>query len=260
MTILVGVFCSDGVVVGSDSLATSSAAGAGGLPTIGITTPKVEVIHEHVITATTGSSGLGQRFDHLVSKHWEDKQFQKPIHEVSTELCQKVLQDIQSTAVQRSPNFGLGFGALVAAPIGDKHYLIEYDARDFQPEIKTEAVTIVAMGSAQVVAVPILGLIKRVFWPDRAPNLREGIFGALWALESTLALTPGSIGGQPQIAVLERGKKGKWTAQMLDDDALQEGKEHCRGVEQHLSDYKSRILAESSDSKPPSLPSPPKPK
>lgn len=258
MTVLIGIFCSDGVVVGSDSLATSSAAGAGGLPTIGLITPKVDVIADKVITATTGPAGLGQRFDYHVEKHWGNKLFQKHIHEVCTTICQTVLQDFQSTGVPRDSGLGLGFGALLAAPVGDRAFLIEYDARSFQPEVKTEAVMIVSMGSAQIIADPLLGLIKRVFWPDRVPKLAEGIFGALWALELTMALTPSSVGGKPQIAVLERANKGRWTARKLDDDELQEGKQLCDAVEQHLAAFKEVILAGDAETEPPPLPSPPK--
>jgi hypothetical protein len=67
MTVIVGILCSDGVVIGSDS-----AMAAGRLHT-GYTIErqegdvlKLEVIERNIITAGTGAMGLSQRFNERV--------------------------------------------------------------------------------------------------------------------------------------------------------------------------------------------------
>ena len=60
MTILIGILCQDGVVVGSDSSATFI---AGQQPTIQQKCKKIEILSgSHIILAGTGDAGLGQRF------------------------------------------------------------------------------------------------------------------------------------------------------------------------------------------------------
>jgi len=68
MTVIVGVLCSDGVVIGSDS------AMAAGRALSGYTIErqegdvlKIEVIEKNIITAGTGAMGLAQRFNDRVA-------------------------------------------------------------------------------------------------------------------------------------------------------------------------------------------------
>ena len=59
MTVLVGVLCQDGVVVGSDGSATFAAAPH--LKTIEQPVRKTFLVGSDVIFAVTGAGGLGQR-------------------------------------------------------------------------------------------------------------------------------------------------------------------------------------------------------
>ena len=63
MTVLVGVLCQEGVILGSDSSATFA---AGNLNTIEQSVQKTFVIGNDVILATTGAGGLGQRLQHIL--------------------------------------------------------------------------------------------------------------------------------------------------------------------------------------------------
>jgi 20S proteasome alpha/beta subunit len=58
VTVLVGVRCSDGVVIGADGIATSS---MGAAPLIHLEAdPKIRLFSDTVIMATTGSVGYAQ--------------------------------------------------------------------------------------------------------------------------------------------------------------------------------------------------------
>src|SRR5262245_11839913 len=59
MTVLVGVLCQDGVVIGSDGSATFS---AGQFKTVEQPTKKTFLVEPDVLIAGTGAAGLGQRF------------------------------------------------------------------------------------------------------------------------------------------------------------------------------------------------------
>lgn len=143
--------------------------------------------------------------------------------------------------------------------MGDKHQLIEYDSVNFQPELKDYSILFVSLGSGQPIADPFLGFIRRIFWSNQPPILREGIFGAIWTLEHTKKVTPGMVGGPSTIGVLER-VKGKWKARILPNDELGEHMEHVNTVEEHVAQYRGRILKQAEQGKAPDVPSPPKPK
>ena len=96
------------------------------------------------------------------------------------------------------------------------------------------------MGSGQPIADPFLGFIRRVFWGSEPPTVREGIFGAVWALNHTIELTPGQVGGAPQLAILEK-ESGKWKARKLSDEELGEPQEQYSAVEEYLGDYRKKL-------------------
>ena len=253
MTVLVGVYCADGVVIGSDSAATSS---HGRTPLIKQNVTKIDTLGDKLVFATTGSVGLHQRFRNHIQAEWNEKGFQNDPHTVATSLCRRTIADFQSTGVPIDPQLGLNFGALLAAPISDKHHLVEFATIDFQPEIKGEEMHFVSMGSGQVLAEPFLGFMHRVFWMDDLPALNEGIFGAVWALNHTIDLVPGMVGGPVQLATLERGKKGQWQARKLSEDELGEHLETCDAMEQHIRQFRIDKPDDKAE-EPPVPPSPP---
>ncbi len=232
MTVLVGVLCKGGVVIGADSSATF----AGAVPTIEQPTKKIEIISEKVIVAGTGQVGLGQRFNGHVEAMWSNNSFKKtrPSVEIMTELCSKAVNDFAATKVEKGQ-----FGALVAFPSGKGAQLCEFAVRDLQPELKTERMWFVSMGSGQAIADPFLGLLRRVFWKDTQPKLNEGIFAVAWALQNTIDLNTGGIKGPPKIAVLSESG-----ATFVDDDQLAEHLDNIQGAEDYLSKYVSSLAGQ----------------
>ena len=63
MTAVVGILCSDGVVVGTDSSMTMA---SGTFRTIEQPTEKLDVVDNRAIIAGTGSVGHGQRFRNVI--------------------------------------------------------------------------------------------------------------------------------------------------------------------------------------------------
>ena len=250
MTVLVGIKCKDGVVIGADSSATLGQAP--NLRTIEQKINKIQVIGERVIVAGTGQVGLGQRFNAVVQSAWqhEDKPFSKPPLEVGKFLTQHAINDFNSTGVAMGQ-----FGSLVAFPTGNQSYLCEFAVNDFQPELKTDdSLWYVSMGSGQPITDPFLGFMRRVFWKDDLPSSTDGIFAVTWALLHAIEINPGGINEPMQIAVLGPDKKGKLFAKLLEESELAE---HKNSVEEAISHLRNYAQA-SSDEPPPALPDKPK--
>ena len=158
MTILVGLLCEDGVVIGSDSSATFVRSDR--QPTIEQPTKKVQIVEGRAILAASGAIGLGQRFHAVVEQYWKDgKNKRKDRIQIGKELCTAGLNDFRSTFLDRA-----NLGAILAFSSGDDFHLCEFEAGSFQPEFKNEDLWYVSMGSGQQLCDPFLGLMRKVFW------------------------------------------------------------------------------------------------
>ena len=233
MTILVGIKCKDGVVIGADSSATM--VQAPNLRTIEQKVKKISVIGNRVIVAGCGQGGLGQRFTAVMKSAWEhkDKPFNMPAQEVVKYLARHAIEDFRYTGLTN-----VEFGALVAFPTAHKSNLCEFALGDFQPELKTDdSLWYVSMGSGQLITDPFLGFMRRVFWKDGLPSSQEGIFAVYWALQNAIEINPGGINEPMQIAVLGPDKKGKLFARLLEEAELAEHKNSVEAAIAHLGNF-----------------------
>lgn len=249
MTILIGVLCQDGVVIGADSSATFGAGPQ--FKTIEQKCKKIEIIEDKVIVAGTGQVGLGQRFNYVVQEFWNEKGFTNHYLEVGRQLSGKCIENFASSHVPRGQ-----FGALLAYTAGGKFSLCEFALPDFQPEFKDSSMWYVSMGSGQLIVDPFLGLMRKVFWGDSLPHCNEGIFYVAWGLQHAIELNPGGINGPLQIAVLA-SSGGNYKARLLNDEELGEHLDHVKGVNDYLAKYRD-ILQGKIGTQSPSPPEPPK--
>lgn len=235
MTVLVGIRCKDGIVIGSDSSATST---MGQFPLIEMPTKKIDLINDKIIVAGTGQVGLGQRFKSVVEKAWEQKVFQHDHIEVGKQLSQRAIADFAFTQANKGQ-----FGALVAFTCKDKQpHLCEFSTNDFQPEFKEiSRLWYVAMGSGQALAEPFIAFVRDVFWEKDIPNIQDGIFAAYWTLAHTIQLNAGGINGPISIATL-RCVDGSFQAKVFDEEELAEHKDNISAIKNRLRDYRQEII------------------
>lgn len=229
MTVLVGIKCKDGIVIGSDSSATF---GAGQFSTIEQATKKIEVLHNKIIVAGTGQVGLGQRFCDQIEKSFAASAY-KGLNgiEMSTKMANLCISDWAQTAATKGQ-----YGALVAYPAKNDIHLCEFATQDFQPEHKTTHMWYASMGGGQLIADPFLGLMRNVFWEDGIPNLQDGIFIATWAIQHAIDVNAGGVGGAIQMAILTN-ERGNAVARMLTSAELAEHLENVSGAVTYLRSY-----------------------
>lgn len=250
MTILVGIHCSDGIVIGADS---SSTFGMGQFRTIEQPTDKISVVGKQILVAGTGAVGLNQRFDAIVSGAHQQNLFANakvPIDIVNA-LSKHAIDNFKYTHIYPFPP-GMSYGALLAFCKNKQLFLCEFDPINFQPELKEaglKKIWYVAMGSGQLIADPFLGFIRDVFWDNAPPSCQDGIFAAVWTLSHTIDLNPGGINGPIRIATL-RLVDGKCEARILEDRELEEHKQHVAEIKMHLREYRDQMRAQAGDSIP----------
>jgi len=234
MTVLVGVRCNDGVVVGADSAATFTMAAQ--LATIGQQpVKKLAIIEGKIIVAGTGEIGLGQRFCEIVRAGWSNKHFFQPKIEAVRRVTADAVKDFNSTGAKPG-----SFGALVAFPCGHHLELCEFAVSNFQPEMKTEDLWYVSMGSGQSIADPCLGFIRQTFWADGAPSCEDGVFAVVWTLAQAIRLNPGGICAPMQVAMLTHEGKNA-VARLLESDEIAEHAANVDGAIEHLRQYPKKL-------------------
>jgi 20S proteasome alpha/beta subunit len=264
MTLIVGVKCQNGVVMGADGAAT---LGALGQRTARQATKKLEIIGE-VIIGVSGAVGLQQRFADEVRQLWDGRAFvakaggasltgPAAMVKVSESLRKHMMLEFQAAAVA-VPVVGHAIcqmsalsHTMLALPIGNTAHLFQFDQQG-SPEEASENLPFVAIGSGQALADPFLAFLRRVLWKDASLNLNQGIFASIWTLAHAINTNPGGISDPIQIAILER-RDGGWHSRFLGDE---EREEHYRGIG-GLEDYLAKYFAT-----PPTepLPAEPKPK
>ena len=230
MTVIVGVLCKQGVVIGSDSSSTSV---TGNISTTEQNSKKVEIINKEVIMCGTGSVGINQRFIQILSKTFNDNAFKsrsKSNIDIATHITREAILDCKNTFLN-----DIGYGSCVGFRRNNEYFLCEFETRTLQPEFKHESFWYVSMGSGQLIADPFLGFVRKVFWDNKQPDIEDGIFGTILALEHAIDVNPGGIGPPIQIAVLKNGED----ARLLDEVELEEHKQNVINFENYVKEYKT---------------------
>jgi hypothetical protein len=172
MTVIVGILCSDGVVIGSDSaMAVGRALSGYSVERDDGGLLKIEIIGYDAITAVTGAMGLAQRFNEKIAQTIRElrQPFQPPQQfmpgfgfvgtkvqqifagrlaagvtpydvisptEIGVIIAETTVDDFKRTQSTHQISNGWGFGALFAFVHGDTPQLIDFDPTQFHPELK----------------------------------------------------------------------------------------------------------------------------
>jgi Proteasome subunit len=240
VTVVVGVLCEGGVVIGTDSSATLGTAYA---HTIEQPTRKIDIIDDLVIVAGTGEAGLGQRFVEIVRGMRNENKLKGSYIAIGEELARRAWNNFNSTGAAGRRQAGsesypvVGFGALVAFWTGDKAHLVELAEGSLQPEFKSEeAIWYVSMGSGQPIADPFLGMMRETFCKEGCPQMALATFITCWALSHTIDLNTGGINGPLTIALLSK-EGDKPVARMLTADEVDDHIQAVKGAYQYLAGY-----------------------
>lgn len=227
MTIIVGILCDGGVVIGADSSATFSDGAR--QRTVEQRTDKITIIDNRVIVACTGEVGLAQRFGNVVEQLWHQQNSEKDHHTFAAQVTKAASENFRFT--NASPNIG----ALVAFPLSGRPYLCEFAYNTLQPEFKEpNAVWYVSLGSGQPIVDPFLGFIREVFWHETMPNLQLGTFSAIWALDHAVKLNPGGINGPLKVTLLQKDATGALAVITLTEEDMGEYQLHIEGIKEEM--------------------------
>jgi hypothetical protein len=273
MTVIVGILCSDGVVIGSDS---AMAAGRAGRYTIERQEDvlKIEVIENDIITAVTGAMGLAQRFNDQVAttiralrEPFQLPQFapsplqqmlankvkpgSKPFNVISAVemgrvIAQTAIMDFQRTQSAYQLNHGWGLGALFAFVNADTPQLIDFDPIQFHPELKglpdplradqDRIWRCVSWGAGQQLADSFLAHVYRLLFSKEVPTVDRAKLVVAWTVDHVRRYNVGLVGGKLQLAVLEK-VNGTWSAHHADPGEIEQ---QVVDLEAYISEFRQK--------------------
>ena len=240
MTLIIGVKCSDGVVIGADSIRTF------GTLIEQEVSNKIQIDDSDIVVATSGVVGLSQLIKDELRQYWNDVKQQERISSARNMISDAMLlqiEPVRNRARTMNSQFE-GCSSIIAFPLQDTHVLLQYDVFANSIEITPES-PFVSIGSGSIQADPFLAFVKRTFWNNQAPeNVSEGIFGVLWALDHVSRINAGlGVGGRSRVTVLQKQDES-WKAEFLSDYHLAEHKEAILEAEDNLRTFRNRFNPE----------------
>lgn len=258
MTLIVGIRCSDGVVIGADGAATLGSMG--NMTAQQKTVRKLSILQGKIIAGVAGSVGIGQRLRAVLEEEYKAGKYksvtvEKAMTAMRTAFYNEVVGEewrcARETVSVVGPQVALtsASNAMVTAiPISGKAQLIQFD-HQCAPEMATDDLPFIAIGSGQMIADPFLAFVRRVFWPAGCPTLSDGTFSTVWTLRHAIDTIPGGVADPIQVAILER-TKGEWSARELDAAEIEQHVEAIKDAEQSLKDWRSRLSGSTPDASP----------
>jgi hypothetical protein len=218
MTVAVGFLCSDGVVVGVDSMLTPNMGGLNVGHHKGL---KVEVLPGSQVYAFAGDLGLAHRFKFLAEgNHAVAAQKDHPLN-YPLAIAGALVAQFSSTGIT---NPGV-VNTLLAFPHRGVHQCCVFEGA-MQPRLLDQNHYYTALGSGKLSADPFLRFLVDVFC-NGPPTVREAIFLTTWTIQHVIDTNPGGVAGPIRIAVLE-DSTSQWQARELPVDEIAE---HQQAVE-----------------------------
>ena len=240
MTLIIGIKCRDGVVIGSDSLETF---GTGIEQEV---SNKIEYLAGDSLIASAGAVGLSQLIKDKLRISWRSVLSQDDVYSARIQLeeltwseiaramghaaeAQELLEENLEPTVLTS--------SLVTFPLKGVPVLLRLNEIGQTLEVTCES-PFTSIGSGDFQADPFLAFVKRVVWDDKQPEaVEDGVLEVLWALQHVIDVNGGlGVGGSPVVATLQT-VDGCWEADIRKGPLLDQHLQRIAGAENSVLTY-----------------------
>lgn len=252
MTVAVGFYCHDGIVIGADSMLTPS---IGGLSVGHHKGLKVHLLVGEQIFAFAGDQGQGARFQIMADgSHALPATVSHPIDYVLA-LTNSLVAQFQQGGI---PPNSIGVNTLLGFVHAGNAHLCVFEGA-LQPRLLDASHYYTALGSGKLSADPFLRFLVDIFCVGGPPSVGEATLLTTWAIQHVIETNPGGVAGPIKIAVLEKDNSGTWIARQLTQNEIDE---HLQAVESGmdaLRAWRASLSTASPGATPNSAPIPPPP-
>lgn len=207
---------------------------------------------DHIIYTGTGAVGIAQVINGHLRDQWAQECYkalkspESAMHQLGMEIAKLVSPYMQLAQIQRQlvgDSAASLTKSMIAFPVKRKSYLFTFDFNG-APEMASEKLPFVALGSGQPIADPFLAFLSRVLWENRQPTLAEGRLAAAWTIDHVRRTNPGGVGGETCMAILEEQQGALPRVKDMGSAELQEHQQRIDGAERAIT---NELRAESND-------------
>lgn len=228
MTVVVSIYCQDGVVIATDSMITNSMGNIGTTETKG---KKLYSMPPNHLFAFAGDQALASRFrailEHGVIATLPTQNF--PL-DYATSTTIAVIKHFNATGLQSPFNLNCAVSF-----IQNSHHHCAFFGPDMQPRLLDSEHYWMVFGSGKQYADPFLAFLTEVFCEEQ-PSTNEAKFLAAWALDHVIRTNTGGVNGPIQMAALQRQPDG--TSYAVEELSLQDIEDQLQATE----DAKSKLV------------------
>lgn len=227
MTLIVGIRCANGIVMAADGAATLGSVGAATAQQR--THRKLVIFQSDTIVGIAGHIGLAQRLTATLEDGRAANAFVGRAETAVGIMREKMWRVagpeweaagvVRKSLAEEAACESAACETLVALPLDGNAQLVHFN-RTCSPELATDALPWVAIGSGQRTADPFLAFIRRVFWTSPTPSVQDGIFSAVWTLRHAVETGADGIAEPFQVCLLETANATAWAARQLPEDEL----------------------------------------
>ncbi len=240
MTVVVAFYCTDGVVVASDSMLTPS---MGGIPIGHRKGKKIHILPTSQIFAFAGDQGLSVRFS-VCAEQAYNRVTKTHASDYPLALSAIALAQFESTGIVGN---AVNLNAVIAYDHNNIHQCYIFEGM-LQPRPLDNNHYYAVLGSGMLGGDPFLRFLVDIFCPTSAPTVREAIFLSTWAVQHVIETNPGGVAGPIKIAVFERDATSQLKARELPDNEIEEHKQAvesaCKSLRKWREDIQSGEAAD----------------
>ena len=239
MSLIIGLCCSDGIVLGADDAAIF---GNDRTPTIRAAFKKIRIVDGASAISVAGTNGLLQQYEDVIVSAHKDDAFasSRPVQAMNilrdefmarTNAQFQVAQMLERELGQRAWD-SCSAEIVVATRIGTKYRLYHYDKR-MSPQEVTDELPFVAIGSGQQTADPFIAHLRRIYYAKQCPDIALGVMTVVWTLKHAAETGAPNVGTGRQIVTLSIDGDATVVSE-LPDEQLQEHYEFIDRAEETM--------------------------
>jgi hypothetical protein len=252
MTILVGILCDEGIVIGSDGMASLGDVGS----FVGLGNIKTHVVLNKLIVSCAGRDDLMTEFINFLNLNYYkfiiESEYSEDVFYLANKIGQEFARymvdaikllpsELNAKLLQEITENGFTFGALIALVFKNKHYLISYDNRLRPNLLRENGIWHKIIGTGYVVAEPSVHLVKKLLNIHSKPNLNRAQLLSYWTIAHAIEVSSGGIGGVISIFTLGKQPDGSYR---ISEDKTSEYKSAIEDMYKHIWNYEKSDSSE----------------
>lgn len=222
MTVAIAFYCSDGVVIGADSMLTPS---MGNIAVGHHKGQKVHVLTGPQLFAFAGDQGQAARFQIMADgSHGMIGGVGHSI-DYPLALTQSLIQQFHNTGIGNAINLNcfLGFNRI------GRPDLCVFEGM-LQPRLMDAMHFYAALGSGKLSADPFLRFLVDIFCVNGPPTVSEAVLLTTWAIQHVIDTNPGGVAGPIKIGVMESNQGAIGTVQLLSDNEIDDHRQAVKSA------------------------------